>query len=303
MIKWKLFKFGALANRRYKILFPTTQVDIVHLENALSIPSLWQATIAGLAKTYPPELVPAAKPFCLLHPTAYTYAAIPIIIAISGAIAPVESTHQLRAVYGHWVVAGVPPGAENELTADLLQARHDPSSNLAGSAFTGAHLVSIGADCTLKNVRECPWTTKLLVESHPPDRPEKPWQLSASEQALLNQAIGSLEEAFTKDRKALAQAREWRIGRADITRHRRAKPFEAFLAQEGPYRTIKRLEKALADYRYPHMAECLLTPAAFRHLKWLLQERDRQLASLRQRRLRAVRAELPAATLPEGKKV
>jgi hypothetical protein len=297
-IDWSLFKFGSPANRRYKILLPRTQLEIVELENDLSIPALWQATIAELTKTYPPELAPVAKPFCQLRSTAHLCDGTPISIAMSGAIAPVESTHQLRAAYGHWVVVAVPPEAINELTADLHQARHDPSCNLAGIAFTGAHLVSTGADCTLQKVRECPRTTKLLVAPHPPDPPEKPWLWSASEQALLDHALGSLKEAFAKDRKALTKAREWRIGRTDITRHRRAKPFEAFLSQEGPYRTIRRLEKALQDYGYPHTAERLLTPAAFRHLKWLWKEHDRQQANLRQQRLRAVRAELPAAILP-----
>jgi hypothetical protein len=292
MIDWTLFKFDGPANRRYKILLPRTQTEISRLEKDLQLPALWQATIAELAKTYPPELVPAARPFCELRSTAHLYDGTPITIAMSGAIAPLESTHQLRALSGHLVVVAVPPEAEKELVTDLLRSRHDPSSNLAGVAFSGSHLLSIGANCTLQNVRECPRTTKLPLEPHPPE----PWQLSASEQAQLDRAIGSLDEAFAKDQKILAKAREWRLGRTDITRHRRARPFESFVS-DLPARTpsviaraLKKLEKDLLEYRYPYMAERLLTPAAFRHLKWLLQNHVRELARLRQQRLRALRA-------------
>jgi hypothetical protein len=293
-LDWMQFTFGEPANRRYKILFPQTQNEIVQLESTLQIPAAWSDTIAGLTKTYPLGL----KPFYELRLTGNTYNDVPLILAITGAIAPMGATHEVRAAYGHWVVAAVPAGAENELRADLIGAHHDCTSNLAAIAFTGFHLVGAGTDCILKNVRVLTnQATKPLAQLQPAAPWEKSWRLSPSEQAFVDRAFGSLEQAFADDLQALERARKWRMGTTDITKHPRAKPLEAFVPGNL---SLRRLEKALNEHHYPHIEERRLTPAAFRHLKWLLQERTRKLARLRQRRKRA--KSLPAV-LPTAKKV
>ncbi len=158
------------------------------------------------------------------------------------------------------------------------------------------------ADCDFKNVRECPTnqSTKPLAQLESPRPSGRYWRLSPSEQAFADRVFGSLEQALDDDRKALekAKAREWRIGVADITQHPRAKPFEAFLSGD-PFIRIGWLEKALNEYRYPYMEERLLTPAAFRHLKWLRQDHANKSAALRKRRER----KKPPVVLPVAKKV
>ena len=207
-------------------------------------------------------------------------------------------------MYGYWVVAVVPPEAINELTADLLRARHDPSSNLAGIAFTGAHLVSIGADCTLKNVRECPRTTKLLVAPHPPDHPEKPWLRSASEQALLDQRPRIIEGGVRQGSKSpdtkLGSGASVGPISPDIGVPNRLKRFFA----GGSLQNDQAARKSPAGLRLPIHGRTSAYPGSVSASQMALARACSATSNAYDNSgLRSVRAELPAANLPEGEKV
>jgi len=118
--------------------------------------------------------------------------------------------------------------------------------------------------------------------------------VSPSEKAFVDRVFGSVEQAFEDDRQARQLAAKWRMGRIDITKHPRARSFEEIVRLPwSPFKTERRLEEVLHDYKYPYMEQRLITPAAYRQLKRWLQDKNRNSARLRQQRSRALRATQP----------
>jgi hypothetical protein len=94
-------------------------------------------------------------------------------------------------------------------------------------------------------------------------------------------------ETFWKEKdQELALNRTWRLGLTNIVEHPRARPLKEFLWPRGPFRTEKRLLEVLNEFGCPCAAAGLLTPAMFRHLKYMLQIKTREAAKLRKQRSR-----------------
>ena len=79
---------------------------------------------------------------------------------------------------------------------------------------------------------------------------------------------------FDKYWEELGRLRNRRIGQTDIANHRRAISFEEVLKLApklslNPFKTLGPLLKALKCYHYPFLEQRLITPAAYRHLRWI----------------------------------
>lgn len=260
------FKLTDPPHRNYKILQPQNHEELIRLETAFSIRAIWKKTIVELSKTYRPELDLVGQPFCVLERVGSIPEGTSIVLAFTGAIGSRGPEQQARALYGNYVVAIVAPEVEAELEADLKASHHNDSSNLITAGFDYPNYP--------RKVKEYPiiptiQSTKPLALLSSPAPGRHFWKLSSSEKAFADRVFGSLEAAFKDYWQDVAQAAKWRIGRIDITKHRRAKSFEEMLKldRDRRFRNVTRLIKALHDYRYPYMGQRLITPALYRQFK------------------------------------